>query len=92
MTPDDEVLTAVRAIVERVAGASRTPAGIGPDTRLGDGLWLDSVELLEVIVACEHEFGITFDDGDDLERGGLETLGALAALIRAKQSARPRKP
>ena len=70
----------------RVAGPSRTPADSGPDTRLsGAGFWLDSIELLEVIVACEAEFGITFDAMRDLTGSALETLGSLADLVRSKR-------
>ena len=87
MNAADSTFTTTRAIVERIAGAGRTPPDIGPETPLGDGFWLDSVELLEVIVACEQAFGIAFDEANDIESGGLATLGALANLIRGKQSA-----
>jgi acyl carrier protein len=92
MNTDDSILAATLAIVQNIAGANRTPADLGPETRLGDDFWLDSVELLEVVVACEQEFEIAFDDTRDLESGALETLGTLVALIRAKQSALPRNP
>jgi acyl carrier protein len=84
----DAILLATKAIVERVAGPARTPADSGPDTRLGDGYWLDSVELLEIVVACEQEFGILFDEARDFEGGSLDTLGSLAALVRTKRAAR----
>jgi acyl carrier protein len=80
----DPLLEATKALVERVAGPSRTPADAGGETRLGDGYWLDSVELLEVLIACEKEFGIVFDDRRDLEGGALDTLETLTALIRSK--------
>jgi acyl carrier protein len=86
MTVGDPVLECVGAIVARIAGPSRTPVDLGPDTPLGNGLWLDSIELLEVIVACELEFGIAFDESVDLASGGLETLGALVSLVRARQA------
>lgn len=84
MTTRDPLLDATRALVGRIAGPSRTPRDAGPETRLGDGYWLDSVELLEVLVACEKEFGIVFEDVGDLEAGALETLGTLTDLIRSK--------
>ena len=47
----DPLLDAVRSLVARVAGPSRTPAESGPGTPLsGGGFWLDSVELPEALV------------------------------------------
>ena len=81
----DPLLDAVRGIVERVAGQSRVPARVDESTRLADGFWLDSGDLLNVILECEREFGIAFDDTQDFGRGAFETLGTLAALVRAKR-------
>jgi acyl carrier protein len=87
VTTPDPVLEALRALVERVAGPGRTPPDSGPETPLsGSGFWLDSIELLEVVVACEAEFEITFDATQDLTGAALETLGMLTALIRSKRS------
>lgn len=83
MSARDPMLDAVRALVERVAGPSRTPADAGPETRLTDGYWLDSVELLELLIACETEFGIAFHDTRAFEDGALDTLGAFADLVRS---------
>ena len=81
----DPLLEAVRGLVSRVAGPSRTPPDAGADHALsGGGFWLDSVELLEVVVTCEEEFGITFDATRDLAEDALSTLGTLTELIRAK--------
>jgi acyl carrier protein len=86
MSADDPLLDATRAIVDRVAGPSRAPAGAGAgaDTRLAEGYWLDSIELLEVLIACEAEFGVVFDERRDLDDGTFETLGSLTRMIRTK--------
>ena len=86
MTDRDAVLARLRVIVARVVGPRRTPpAALSTDLHPGEGgWWLDSLELLEVIVACEAEFQITFEPARDLLGGALETLGTLAALIRSK--------
>lgn len=86
MTDRDALLEALRAIVERVAGPTRAPAGdMSAETPLTEGgWWLDSVELLEVIVACETEFGITFEPASDLLDDAFRTLGTLAAVIQTK--------
>ena len=90
MTGGDATLASIRVIVEEVAGSRRIPAQVGPETRLSEGgFWLDSVELLQVVVACEERFGIVFDANQDLTPEPLETLATLTALVRAK---RPRSP
>jgi acyl carrier protein len=79
------ILPRVLAIVSRVAGPGRTPWGAGPETGLGEpGYWLDSVDMLEVVLACEHEFGIVLSDPADLTRKTLATVGSLAELIGRK--------
>ena len=80
-------LARVQAIVASVAGPHRTPNDTGPDTPLGEGgFWLDSVDMLETLIACEAEFGIVFDQKTDLNDDRLVTVGTLLDLIRAKRS------
>jgi len=82
---DDSVLKRVDAIVARVAGPARLPRDPTPETPLGEGgYWLDSVDLLEVIVACEQEFGMSFDTNDDLSEESLSTVRSLADTITRK--------
>ena len=77
----------VLAVLARVAGPERTPPGAGADTPLaGGGFWLDSVALLEVIVACETEFDVSFDPDTDLTPEALATVGSLAQLVAARLS------
>ncbi|HEV8440319.1 MAG TPA: phosphopantetheine-binding protein [Methylomirabilota bacterium] len=83
----DSVLERVQRLVERAAGATRTPPDAGPDTPLGaDGFWLDSVDLVEVVVACEQEFAVTFEGETDLTEEALRTIRTLAELISSKGS------
>jgi acyl carrier protein len=77
---------AVRAIVEGVAGRGRTPEHVTPDTRLHEGFWLDSMELLEVVIACEQQFDIVFEESTDLTPDALATIGSLAALVAERQA------
>jgi acyl carrier protein len=86
MTADhshDPVFAEVRGIVEKIA-RHRAPSVVGPDTRLAEDYWLDSVEMLDVVIACELAFGVTFDDRTDFEGGSLSTLGTLTELLRSK--------
>jgi acyl carrier protein len=88
VTSPGTLLEAMRALVIRVVGPSRAPAESGPATPLSEGgFWLDSVELLEVVVACESEFDITFDATRDFAGDAFETLGTLAALVDRKRAA-----
>jgi acyl carrier protein len=82
---DKSVLARVQALAVAIAGPDRTPADLGPDTALiHGGFWLDSVSLLELIIACEAEFGIALDSQADLTADTLTTTGKLAALIERR--------
>lgn len=81
----DDVLARVQAIVTSVAGPGRVPADAGPDTPLGDdGYWLDSVDILEVILGCEEAFATRLDQEPDLTAEALESARTLADLIRKR--------
>ena len=86
MTGERPIVDRVFDVVCRVAGPARTPADAGLDTPLGGGgFWLDSVDLVEVAVACEHEFALAFDSELDLTREALATARSLAELIASKR-------
>ncbi len=59
---------------------------IGEDTvLLGEGMGLDSIELLRVISEVEEEFGLTLDESE-LKTSHLRTIGSLAAFIEERLS------
>ena len=70
MSPDDPLFAEVRGIVEEIA-AHRAPADVGPDTRLAEDYWLDSIEMLEVLIQCEAALGVTLDERGDFDAGAL---------------------
>ena len=37
------------------------------------GFWLDSIEMLDVVIACESEFDITFDATRDFDSDAFAT-------------------
>ena len=77
----------VLAVVTRVAGDRVSPAKVGPDTPLMDGgFWLDSVHVLETIIACEAAFGVVFDPASDFSDRTPITVRTLWDLIRAKRA------
>jgi acyl carrier protein len=79
------VLGRLLALLGQIAGADRTPADAGPETPIREGgFWLDSVALLELIVAAETEFGVEFDPTRDFDEAPLRTVGSFAACIGAR--------
>jgi acyl carrier protein len=86
----DRILETVSEIVARIAGPNRTPEVVAPATRLTEDYWLGSVELLEVVIACENAFDIVFDPEQDVEAHAFETLGSLADTVRCKLEERDR--
>lgn len=84
---EDSILLRVKDIVAAVAGPLRTPDETGPDTPLGEaGFCLDSLDLLEVILACERDFETSFDAGEDFTAEAMSTVRSLAELIRSRAS------
>lgn len=64
-------------LVESLNLEGTTPESIGDDMPLwGDGLGLDSVDALELMVALEQEYGFKIDS----EEIGQETLSTVAKL------------
>lgn len=53
---------------------------------LGEGIGLDSVEILKLVCAIEEEFALTIDEGE-LTAVRFRTVGALAAFIEEKRAA-----
>ena len=47
---------------------------------LGQGIGLDSVEVLQLVSAIEERYGLTIDD-DDLRREYFATLGTVVTFI-----------
>lgn len=92
MTDERTLVDHLREIVTGIVGDARVPADADDNTPLAEGgYWLDSVELLQVIVACEDSFEITFEPGEDLIGAELRSLGTLAKVIR-RRSASPASP
>jgi acyl carrier protein len=76
----------VQSIIVRIVGPDQSPADAGPDTALVEGgFWLDSVHLLEALIACEAEFGVVFDPETDFTDEHLKTVSTLCDLIRTKR-------
>ena len=85
----DPVAARVLTIVSRIAGPERTPQTVDASTPLAEGgFWLDSVELLEVLLTCDETLGPFSPSLGEVD-AVLDTLGTLTAAIRARQEMRP---
>lgn len=78
MSSDSSTRQRIKEIlVESLNLEGTTPESIGDDMPLwGDGLGLDSVDALELMVALEQEYGFKIDS----EEIGQETLSTVAKL------------
>lgn len=57
-----------------------------PETSLREGgLELDSVDILEVIVAVEHHFGVKVADAE-MGKRYFRTVGTIAELVSTKKN------
>ena len=70
-----------------VSNGDRPPIDIETPL-LSSGLDLDSVAVLELILAVESEFGIEFKD-EELSVALFDSVGALARAIEAKLAVHP---
>jgi acyl carrier protein len=74
----------VKAVVVETLGLEDRAESLDARTRLLGSLpELDSMAVLELILALEERFGIAID-GEDVTGDAFETLESLAALVDAK--------
>jgi acyl carrier protein len=89
VTVSDPVGDRVKKVLTERLAFPLDPAAIDDATVLrGQGLGLDSMDLVALIVELEQEFEVSFDDSE-LEEA-VETFGSLADAVRAKLEASPR--
>jgi acyl carrier protein len=79
---DSEILTAIETVLnERMAHAHMD--GFGPDARLNEDLYLDSVLILEIFLNLELEYGLSVPE-EAIARQAIETVADLVALYQPK--------
>lgn len=68
-----------------------TPAEIGDDQLLfaEDGLGLDSIDALELVLALKKIYGVSIEANDEQSRQHLRSINTLASLIAAHQRQLP---
>ena len=74
-------------IIEAMNLEDMTPDDIDVDAPLfGDeGLGLDSIDALELVLGLKKKYGIVIEAGDESSRQHLRSVATLAALIASRQ-------
>jgi acyl carrier protein len=81
MSTKEEILAGLAEILEEVAGVD--PSAVDADTSFTDDLDVDSLSMVEVVVAAEERFGVKIPD-DKVQ--GLKTVGDAVDFIKAAQA------
>lgn len=71
-------------IVERLF-LDADPAQMGDDENLMENYEIDSVNLFEIVVGMEEQFGISFED-DDFSVDLFATVDSLAEFVERKRA------
>ena len=50
-----------------------------------DGLGLDSIDALELVLALKKKYGVVIEANDESSRQHLRSVASLAALVSSKQ-------
>lgn len=72
-----------RFIIETMNLEDIAPDDIGDDDLLfaEDGLGLDSIDALELVLALKKKYGIVLEANDEKSREHLRSVASLAALV-----------
>ncbi|HOE67413.1 MAG TPA: phosphopantetheine-binding protein [Candidatus Hydrogenedentes bacterium] len=78
-------LEVAKGIVEALNLQQVAPEGIDPTAPLfGEGLGLDSIDALELIVMLHRNYGIKIADAE-IGKAAFASVGALAAFVRERR-------
>ena len=88
MTPVDDLKVEIKQAMVRSLRLPMTPEEIGDSTPLfGEGLGLDSIDVLELVLELERSFGVSILDEETGKRA-LRSVDTIAEFIvdeRAKR-------
>jgi acyl carrier protein len=83
MSTKEETIEGLAEILEEVAGVN--PDDVAEDKSFTEDLDVDSLSMVEVVVAAEEKFGVKIPD-DEVQN--LKTVGdAVAYILKAQQQA-----
>ena len=76
-------------IIETMNLEDIAPEDIADDALLfaDEGLGLDSIDALELVLGLKKKYGIVLEAGDEASRQHLRSVASLAALVAAKTAA-----
>ena len=80
MTTRDEITAGLAEILEEVAGVN--PSDVAEGKSFTDDLDVDSLSMVEVVVAAEEKFGVSIPD-DEVKN--LKTVGDAVSFIENAQ-------
>lgn len=90
MDPKDELKPRIRQLIVKQLKLDVDPASIRDDAPLfgdaDDGLGLDSIDALELVLGVEKEFGIKVQD-EEVGVKAFASVDALCEFIRQKNAA-----
>ena len=81
MTSRPEITEGLAEILEEVAGV--TPSDVAEEKSFTDDLDVDSLSMVEVVVAAEEKFGVKIPD-DEVQN--LKTVGDAVSFIEKAQA------
>ncbi len=85
----DALHTEIKQAMVRSLRLPMSPDEIGDATPLfGEGLGLDSIDVLELVLELERTFGVTIADQDTGTRV-LRSVDTIASFIEASRSGKP---
>ena len=88
---DDLVLELKKLIIETLRLEEISPEGIEDDGPLfGEGLGLDSIDALELVVALEKIYGVVIPDSEVGKRV-FRSVNTLARFVKNQRIQRPSK-
>ena len=84
-SPEAVSIENLRALLAENVMLKTDPASIGEDTPLfgAEGIGLDSLDALQIIIAVEKKYGITIGDATTA-RDALQSLGVLRDWITSR--------
>ncbi|MEP6471640.1 MAG: phosphopantetheine-binding protein [Acidobacteriota bacterium] len=84
---DDNLAPRVKELIVRRLKLEIDPASIQDDAPLfGEGLGLDSIDALELVLGLEQEFGIKVED-EEVGVKAFSSVNALVDFIEQKKTA-----
>lgn len=87
MTEDADLKNRIKHVIVDRLKLEMEPSQIGDSTPLfGEGLGLDSIDALELVLGIEQEFGVKIED-EEVGAKALASIDTLADFVAAKQQA-----